>query len=145
MNPKQTIYSLILCVPQQTVNYLRITRAKGVCSFLCETFITCVFKFAACMGLVLISSQVFNNGVELHNWFSVFLNLFLSFICPTCHQKALTVLWKQEVHYMNMGLSPQSLTISNNLELPWIYFDQLERYHDFKNLDIYSNLRETMH
>lgn len=69
-------------------------------------------------GFSFDSSQVFNNGVELHNRFSVFLNWFLNFTCPICHQKAPTVLWKQEVHYMNVRLSPQSLTISNNLELP---------------------------
>lgn len=66
-NPKQTMYSLVLCALQQTVNYLQITRAKGVCSFQCETLVMCVFKFAACMGSVLISSLVFNNGVEMHN------------------------------------------------------------------------------
>lgn len=67
MNPKKTMYSLVICAPKQTVNYLQITRAKGVCSFLCETLVACTFKFAACMALVLIASQVFNNGVELQN------------------------------------------------------------------------------
>lgn len=61
------MYSLVLCPPQQTVNYLQITRSKGVCNFLCETFVACVFKFAVCMGSVLISSHVFNNGIALHN------------------------------------------------------------------------------
>lgn len=136
------MYSLVLCPPQQTVNYLQITRSKGVCNFLCETFVACVFKFAVCMGSVLISSHVFNNGIALHNCIFLICSWVLHVLFAI---KKLWLCSENKKYITRTWGCPLNHWPSKKLELPWIYFDQVERYHDFKNLNIHSDSRETWH